>query len=70
MQSPTGDFTCALCSVETKVIVLRRLTFELGKILHCIVTAFSSFLRIYPIDILHTCNTADIQSAFSSVGTA
>ena len=51
----------ALCSVKTGVPALMRLIFESGKILHCIINDFSSFLgEIYPLHILHTSNTADI----------
>lgn len=58
-----------LSLVKADVLAFMGLTFESGKISHCIITAFSSFLGIYPIDILHTSNISDTQSAFSSVGT-
>lgn len=34
----------ALCSVKTDVPALMRFIFESGKILHCIINSFSSFL--------------------------
>ena len=68
VQGPAGGSD--LCSVrgETDVLDFLGLTVGLGKILHCITTAFPSLLGSSPVDIHAQLQRGDMQAAFSTVG--